>query len=281
MQPFLVKIAIDSAPILCYNAYEKKMMEAKDMRLASYKAGLVSISFRKHTPEEILGAMREAGLSYIEWGSDVHAPVGDLEKVRSIAALQAAAGVECCSYGTYFRLGENEPEEIRDYIAAAKLLGTNILRLWAGRKSHLNATAEERERLLADMRRVVEIAEEEGAVICLECHRNTYTEHLDGTLELLREIPSEHFKMYWQPNPDVSFAENLAYLRAISSRLSHLHVFHWSKEAHLPLADGVGEWNRYLEGLSGEHGALLEFMPDNLLTSLSREARALLEIVGE
>lgn len=250
------------------------------MSMTCYKAGLVSISFRKNSPEEILAEMKKAGLRYIEWGSDVHAPVGDPDKVRAIAALQREAGVECCSYGTYFRLGENDPEEIRDYIAAASVLGTNILRLWAGRKSHLNASAEERERLFADTRRVVEIAEELGAVICLECHRNTYTEHLAGTLELLSEIPSAHFGMYWQPNPDVSFEDNLAYLRAISARLVHLHVFHWSATAHLPLAEGVEEWGRYLEGMTGEHGALLEFMPDNLLSSLSTEAKALFEIVG-
>ena len=33
--------------------------------------GLCSISFRKHTPEEILRAMKEVGLSVIEWGSEL------------------------------------------------------------------------------------------------------------------------------------------------------------------------------------------------------------------
>ena len=250
------------------------------MNPVSYKAGLVSISFRKHSPEEILAEMKKAGLGYIEWGSDVHAPVSDEARLLEIARLQSEMGIICSSYGTYFRLGENDPEEIRDYIRAAKLLGTDVLRLWAGRQSHLNITEAERERLLSDTRRVVEIAEEMGAVICLECHRNSYTEHLEGTLELLREIPSSAFQMYWQPNPDISFDENLAYLRAISDRLAHLHVFHWVGKAHLPLAGGVDEWRRYLAHLSGEHGALLEFMPDNLLSSLSTEAKALQEIIG-
>lgn len=249
------------------------------MSLASYKAGLVSISFRKHSPEEILSEMKKAGLGYIEWGSDVHAPVGEPGRVAEVVRLQREAGITCCSYGTYFRLGENDPEEIRDYIAVAKQLGTDVLRLWAGRKSHLNVTEEERERLFADTKRVVAIAEELGAVICLECHRNTYTEHLAGTLELLDAIPSESFRMYWQPNPDVSFEENLTYLRAVSSRLAHLHVFYWSAKEHLPLSGGVAEWHRYLADLTGEHGALLEFMPDNLLSSLSTEASALFEIV--
>ena len=50
--------------------------------MSDYKCGLVSISFRGHTPEQILSAMKEAGLSYIEWGSDVHAPKDDIKKLN-------------------------------------------------------------------------------------------------------------------------------------------------------------------------------------------------------
>ena len=49
-----------------------------------YNTGLVSISFRGHTPEEILKAMAQAGLDRIEWGSDVHAPCGDVENLEKI-----------------------------------------------------------------------------------------------------------------------------------------------------------------------------------------------------
>ena len=49
-----------------------------------YNTGLVSISFRGHTPEEILTAMAQAGLGCIEWGSDVHAPCGDVENIEKI-----------------------------------------------------------------------------------------------------------------------------------------------------------------------------------------------------
>ena len=45
------------------------------MKDGQYHLGVVSVSFRQHTPEEILEATRAAGLSYIEWGSDVYAPL--------------------------------------------------------------------------------------------------------------------------------------------------------------------------------------------------------------
>ena len=46
----------------------------------NYTYGLVSVSFRKKPPEEILSAMKGAGLSVIEWGGDVHAPSDDIQK---------------------------------------------------------------------------------------------------------------------------------------------------------------------------------------------------------
>jgi len=99
------------------------------------RLGLVSISFRDRTPEEILIAMQQAQLSYVEWGSDVHAPCRDKERLAELVRLQNAYDITCSSYGTYFRLGETPPEELPAYIAAAKILGTDILRLWCGRKS--------------------------------------------------------------------------------------------------------------------------------------------------
>ena len=67
--------------------------------------GLVSISFRSHSPEEIIHEAVRANLTHIEWGSDVHAPCHDIPRLEHIAALQKQYGISCCSYGTYFRLG--------------------------------------------------------------------------------------------------------------------------------------------------------------------------------
>lgn len=98
----------------------------------NYKSGLCSVSFRKNTPEEILQAMKTAGLEVIEWGSDVHCPP---EKAKEIVLLQNQYGIKCCSYGTYFKIGVTPIEELNKYLVAAKTLGTNVLRLWCGDKN--------------------------------------------------------------------------------------------------------------------------------------------------
>ena len=127
--------------------------------MLNYKLGLCSISFRDKSPEEILSAMKNAGLSYIEWGSDVHAPKGDVEKINKIIKLQKKYRIECSSYGTYFRLGETPIEELEEYIATAKLLGTDILRLWCGDKDSEKYTITEKENLFGVCKKAAEIAE--------------------------------------------------------------------------------------------------------------------------
>ena len=97
-----------------------------------FRLGLVSISFRDKTPLEIIKAAADAGLSCIEWGSDVHAPFSDTKKLTEIKKECEANGITCCSYGTYYRIGQNTDSEIMPYIEAAKILGTDVLRLWGG-----------------------------------------------------------------------------------------------------------------------------------------------------
>ncbi len=246
----------------------------------SFNLGLVSISFRKHSAEEILKAMKECGLGYIEWGSDVHAPCNDTENLKKIARLQNEYGVICSSYGTYFRLGVNDLAEIKCYIAAAKELGTSILRLWCGDKNSQDYSADEKAALFCQCRQAAEIAEAEGAVLCMECHNNTYTNTKEAALELMQAVNSKHFKMYWQPNQYRTQDENISYALLLKEYTEHLHVFNWAGDDKYPLEGGIEIWKKYLSCFGDNKTLLLEFMPDNRIESLSTEATALKIIAG-
>ena len=241
--------------------------------------GLVSISFRDQTPEAILQAVIKANLTCVEWGSDVHAPCHDLAQLERIVALQRQHDIACCSYGTYFRLGHSPLEELPQYIRAAKTLGTNILRLWAGRKKASDCTAKERTAFIQQCKQAAAIAEKHDVILCLECHRRSYTETKEGALELMEAVHSSNFRMYWQPNPDISLTDNLDYIEALNSYITHIHVFNWIADQRFPLQDGVDTWQAYLRTLSGEHHLLLEFMPDDRIQSLPGEAEALHKII--
>ena len=244
-----------------------------------FQAGLVSISFRTLSPEEIVALCREAGLAAIEWGSDVHAPYNDIEKLNRIVALQKESGIACSSYGTYFKLGVHDTAELHGYIAAAKLLGTDILRLWCGDKNYEDLDADGRAHLLNEAKKAAAIAEEAGVTLCMECHNNTFTNCLEGALVLMREVNSPAFRMYWQPNQFRTDEVNFEYARRIAPYTKHVHVFQWREKDKFPLADGVALWEKYLSYFDGSQSLLLEFMPDNKPESLKTEAEALHRLI--
>lgn len=243
------------------------------------KTGLVSISFRPLDYEQIITQTKKAGLECIEWGSDVHAPCRDTKRLESIAEMQKKVGIFCSSYGTYFRLGTDDTQELPLYIRAAKILGTDILRLWCGSKSTDEYTQEEAQQLFNECKKAAAIAEDAGVTLCLECHSNTYTETKEGALKLMQASCSPAFKMYWQPNQMRSVSENLEYARALAPYITHIHVFQWKGKERFPLASGIAEWKNYLKEIGGEHTLLLEFMPDDRIESLAQEAKALFEII--
>ena len=243
-----------------------------------YALGLVSISFRDKSPEELLVALKASGLTCIEWGSDVHAPPA---RAAEVAALTEKYGVTCCSYGTYFRLGITPMEELPAYIAAAKQLGTDILRLWCGDKNSEEYTEGEKQALLAACREAAAMAEAADVTLCMECHNNTFTNRKEAALELMEAVASPRFRMYWQPNQFRSFEENVAYARLLAPYTEHLHVFNWEGREKYPLTQATEVWKTYLSCFEGGRTLLLEFMPDGRLETLKAESETLTMIAED
>ena len=251
------------------------------MKEPRYNLGLVSISFRRHSPKEILEAAEAARLSHIEWGSDVHAPAYDRARLIEIAAMQNAYGIKCSSYGTYFRLGETPIEELPLYIEAAKCLKTDVLRFWCGKTSGSEMTESEKETLVSLARKAAHIAKESGVTLCMECHKDTFTEDPKDARSLIHAVEDPHFMTYWQPFQWQTAEENLSYAKAVAPYTKHLHVFQWKGEARFPLLDGIAEWREYLSCFPTPRALLLEFMPDDRIETLPREADALRRLIGE
>lgn len=253
--------------------------------------GLVSISFRSLAPTEIIPLVKGAGLGCIEWGSDVHAPpalpsdqdfAARRENLRAIADATHAAGLDVSSYGTYFRLGSTPIEEFPAHLEAASILGTRIVRVWAGKKSY-SAMSDADFALLADAaRNAAKMAADARITVCLECHPNTATDCPEGTDRLLKAVDSPSLAMYWQPNQYHDLEWNMEYLRRIAPVVKVAHVFNWKADENrvvkrFPLRDGIDAWRKYLEVLPKDIPTLLEFMPGNDPGELAGEAAALRE----
>ena len=97
----------------------------------------------------------------------------------------------------------------------------------------------------------------------------------------MSSVNSPNFRMYWQPFQWQSMEENLTYAQAIAPYTRHIHVFQWKDKERFSLNDGVEEWRAYLSKFTTPRTLLLEFMPDDKITSLLAEVNALKSIIGE
>lgn len=245
-------------------------------------SGLVSVSFRFLKPEEIIRLTVEAGLSGIEWGGDVHVPPEDLTNAKKIGELTRASGLAVSAYGSYYRLGQNGEmyqAEFKKVLSTAKALGAPVIRLWAGTGGSEKTDEFTRKALVKEARILARMAREQNILAAFECHPDTLTDCCASSLRLMREIDDEYMKMYWQPNQNLPFADNLHTLGSLLPYLVNIHVFHWPRPGvREPLVSGENEWRQYLSvvaSLKEEHFCSLEFMPDDDPKSLKHEANTL------
>ncbi|MCY3024337.1 MAG: TIM barrel protein [Planctomycetota bacterium] len=212
------------------------------------RAGLTSVTFRKLAPREIARLAAEAGLAGIEWGGDIHVPHGDLAAAARAAALTRDAGLQVASYGSYYRVGQEEPDTFSRVLETALTLGAPIIRVWAGRLGSSQADQAHRDRVAADGRRIAGLAAERGIRIACEWHGNTLTDSAASATALFDAVGHPAFQTYWQPHQRMSCEECLRDMDAALPRLAGLHVFHWDEQRarRLPLQEGEAAWKQYL-----------------------------------
>lgn len=246
-----------------------------------FTPGLVSVTYRPLTPDEIISAAVRSGLSAIEWGGDVHVPHGDLAAAETVGRKTREAGLSVISYGTYYKAGaygDAFRPVFSSMLDTAEALGAPSLRLWAGTKGTKDTDAAGRARLVDELRVCASMAAERGLRIAFEYHGGTLTDNAVSARRLIEEIGADSARLYWQPNQHVSHEENIQNLKTVLPCVTNVHVFAWEGGSRFPLADHESRWRDYLSLLNDgkDHGLLLEFVPDNDPAILPREARTLL-----
>lgn len=243
--------------------------------------GLVSISFRKLLPKDILSLCVDAGLDVIEWGSDVHCPPVP-ETAGAVGKLTRAAGLGVSSYGTYYRLGAGQSFD--EYLEAARLLGTDTLRLWAGARGSAGYGADDRLNLTREACACAQKAADLGMNIGFEYHPGTLTDTLSSALSLYRDIGADNVGLYWQPDFKKPVSVLLREAEAVSPISRIWHVFYWLPSGErLSLSDGVGFWKSVLPfAKQGPRKTLLlEFVTNDEPGRLGGEAAVLRQLVRD
>ena len=231
------------------------------------RPGLVSITFRKLSPRQIVDLVVQAGLDAIEWSGDVHAPHGDVAKAREIAQMTADAGLSMPTYGSYYRVGHRADVPFPDVLVSAVALGTPTIRVWAGKVGSAEADADYWNGVVADSQRIVDLAATEGIGIAYEFHGNTLTDSAESARRLLEEVNRPNLRSLWQPPKGSTIEQNRAGIDTLAPWISHIHTFSWRIEEgqtiRLPLDEYAIQWKEYLariSALGGDRYALLEFV---------------------
>jgi 3-dehydroshikimate dehydratase len=239
-------------------------------------SGLVSVTFRKLAPREIVQLAATAGLRGIEWGGDIHVPAGNLQAARAVRQITADAGLQVLAYGSYFRFQPGEAFE--PVLETAVALNTPLIRIWAGNRPSAETDDAERATIVAESRRIAQLASQAGVTVAYEFHAGTLTDTTESALALLEAV--EGIRTLWQPPHEISLTAQLDSLRVILPWLANIHAFTWRGAARerLPLADGAKLWQPALEILthSGrDHAVLLEFVAGDDPRNLLRDAATL------
>lgn len=247
------------------------------------RVGLCSVTFRSLGASEVLGRAAEAGLESIEWASDSHVRPGDLDAAAQVGEQTRAAGLAVASYGSYLRF----PWAREPYETATELIGTGValgaprVRVWAGPYGSKDATAEQRQSVIDDLRRTAALAAAKGVEVAVEYHSRTLADDAPATVALLAEVAADNLSTYWQPRIGASDDAAVADLDALLGWVSTVHVFSWGDrlDRH-PLVSREAMWRRVFARLCRAPrvtDALLEFLPDDdpgLLAGEAAQAKA-------
>lgn len=212
---------------------------------------LCSVTFRSLSPEELVPLARQNGVQAIEWGADVHVPLGDLTRARQVSELCRQQDIAAASYGSYVRAGDTTcREEFSQAVDTAQALGAANIRVWAGRNTPEHYSDSERRELIEDLVHMAGAAAAKAITVSIEYHRNTLTEKVQDAVDLLQQANHGNLFSYWQPVPGRSAQERLAEMTALAPWLGHLHVFHWipadDGDERRPLAEGLPLWTPVL-----------------------------------
>ncbi|MGP6170335.1 sugar phosphate isomerase/epimerase family protein [Microbacterium sp. A204] len=249
------------------------------------RLGLCSVTFRHLAPEQIVPLAAEAGLEVIEWGGDVHVPPGDPERATQVAARTRDAGLDVCSYGSYFRAGADEP--LTPILDSAQALGADRVRIWAGDVDSGDATPAQYARVVGRLKDAVAEASARQISLALEFHRGTLADNPDAVLRLLAGVGAapEALTTYWQPSVGADDAAALDEYRAVAAHTSAVHAFSWWPQTQrLLLEERESLWRRFFEAVGAAQAppreVLLEFVRDDHPALLASEAATLRSYAG-
>jgi sugar phosphate isomerase/epimerase len=248
--------------------------------MSTINPGLVSITFRQKTPQEIIRLCAETGLQGIEWGGDVHVPHGDIKAARQVCRWCEEAGLQIAAYGSYYRTGHEETT-FQKILETAQELGAPLIRVWAGKMDAQDADEKYFWNIVNQSRRMGDLAKAMDIKLAYEFHGKTLNNSAAASKVLFDAISHSVWQTLWQRLSIETIPQEES-LQSVLPRLANLHVYHWENfNNRFPLADGFAEWQKYFSIANDgvPRWALLEFVKDDDPANLGEDAAVLHQLL--
>lgn len=241
--------------------------------------GLCSVTYRHLNVDEIIEFALKSKLNRIEWGSDIHVPSGEFELAKEVCKKMKEANLVSTSYGSYYKLGENEEY----YAMFSSLVETAIrleaprIRIWAGSTASSKISPFRREEMIDELKEICEIADKQNLSVALEFHRNSLNDNAESCIEILQKVDCPNLSTYWQITPTLKHESRIEELIAIKKYLSCVHVYYWGENnIRHSLKNDDNMWQDYVNALSDiEVDFLLEFVKDDTIEQGIKDAKYL------
>jgi hypothetical protein len=266
----------------------QKAQKAETTSVA-YIPGLCSVTFRQKTIEEVISLSTACGIRAIEWGSDIHVPVGDISTAQRVREMCERANVAPASYGTYLRTGiANSKEHLASIMETASALGAQNIRVWGGPRGVASADIDNQtwHQAIDELRTTAELAAEKCLKLSLEFHADTLVDTAPAAVKLLRAVNHPALFTKWQPTPGISKQESIEQLEMIQPWLSYIDVFARDKDRkrhplsrHMDLWSAVFQRARPAQSWDSPVFAMIEFVKDDSQSSLQDDVATLEKIL--
>ncbi len=246
--------------------------ELTEWTLGTLTPGVCSVTLRDGSVDDVVATAAAAGLTGIEWGTDIH--VRDLASATHAREATAAAGLKVLSLGSYYRAGT-----LGDFDAVVGLaveLGAPRIRIWAGSTASADADDAAWNAVVEDTQRIAALAADHSVTLAFEYHGGTLTDTPEATVELLDRVDNPNVGTYWQPAPGLTDQQTLASLHTVLARVVGVHCFSWwPYTERMPLTERKQLWRAVSDVLrcaGRDLDEMLEFVVDDDADNVIRDA---------
>ena len=251
-------------------------------------SGIVSVTFKNKTPDEIISLCVENGLRAIEWSENSHVAAGDVDTCRVLGEKTVSNGLKVAAYGSYYRC-ESETDAASDFkpsLEAAIAMGAPVIRIWAGTKGSEDCDDDYFSLVAKNAATAAEMAEKHGIKVAFEWHRNTLTDTNESAMRLLEMANHPNLGSLWQPTPEIPFEQRANGIKTLGERLAHLHVYSWDDERKRHPFDDEGffdKWRCYFSAVNKQTDcySLMEFVMGDTDEQFVHDAAALNRLLVE